>query len=629
MIADIRSCREVTLSPDGQTIAYTLRIPGGADDSPGKFWTELHTVKVDGSEKRGYVTKPNSAYNIQWAKDGESIFFLARRKAIDANTQIYEIDLRGGEAQQISHHSTSILGFQLHPEGNKIVFSATDDLTAQEKADQRKGNDWIVYGENQHFTRLHFLNLDNGSISKGYKENLHVASYVWANQGQKVVFRAAPSPGTDDGMMAVRLYTLDGPGATPKLLCNTEGKLGYMDASPDGSTLLFSGATDISDPLAQSLFSVSISGGKPKNLTEGMEASVLMYSWINDQKAIVQFAEGVYSSLYEVTVSSGKRKEIYNKGYIIRGFDCHPASGTLAFSASSPAHPVEVMVGEIGKSDFKRLTISNPELENVKLGQQQAINWKAEDGMNIEGILTLPIGYKKGKKYPLLLQIHGGPEGISSHGWSTNALYPVQWYASKGYIVLQPNYRGSQGRGVAFAKADHKDLGGKEFDDVLSGVDALIEQGLVDPEKVGTGGFSYGGYFSAWAATKHSQRFKAAVVGAGISNWISFTGTTDIIQENSIVHWNLWWYDHMEMVWDRSPMAHLNNAQTPTLVVHGERDLRVPLGQGQELYNGLKLKAVPASMVVYRRQPHGVRERSAQIDYMNRTIEWFNTHIQP
>ena len=177
-------------------------------------------------------------------------------------------------------------------------------------------------------------------------------------------------------------------------------------------------------------------------------------------------------------------------------------------------------------------------------------------------------------------------------------------------------------------RRDHRDLAGKEFEDVLAGVDALIDRGLVDKDKVATGGFSYGGYFSAWAATKYSQRFKAAMVGAGITNWISFTGTTDIIYENSLVHWDLWWYEHMELVWDRSPLAHLNNSQTPTLVVHGEKDLRVPLGQGQEIYNGLKLRNIPTEMVVYRRQPHGIRERAAQIDYMNRTLQWYKKYTR-
>jgi dipeptidyl aminopeptidase/acylaminoacyl peptidase len=248
--------------------------------------------------------------------------------------------------------------------------------------------------------------------------------------------------------------------------------------------------------------------------------------------------------------------------------------------------------------------------------------------MKIEGVLTYPVNYQKDIKYPLLLQIHGGPESVSAYGWNTRAVYPVQLYATNGYFVLEPNYRGSQGRGVSFAKGDHRDLAGNEFEDVLAGIDYLINKGLVDGNRVGTGGFSYGGYFSAWAATKHSNRFKAAMMGAGISNWISFSNTTDILYENSNVHWNCWWYDNMELYWNRSPLAHINSAKTPTLIIHGDADDRVPISQATEMYNALKIKGVTTQMVTYKRQPHGIHEREAQIDYMNRTLDWFDAHVK-
>jgi dipeptidyl aminopeptidase/acylaminoacyl peptidase len=277
---------------------------------------------------------------------------------------------------------------------------------------------------------------------------------------------------------------------------------------------------------------------------------------------------------------------------------------------------------------LKKITDSNPDLKGIKLMKQEVISWTGPDNLKIEGVLTYPKDYKSGSRYPLVLQLHGGPEGVSANGWNTRAVYPVQWYAANGFFVLEPNYRGSQGRGVNFAKADQKDLGGKEFDDVLAGIDYLVGKGMVDNDKVGTGGFSYGGYFSAWAATKHSKRFKAAVMGAGISNWISFSGTTEIIHENSLVHWDLWWNDNMELVWDRSPLAHINDAQTPMLIIHGGADTRVPITQSEEMYNALKLKKVHTQMVVYKRQPHGIMEREAQIDFMNRTLEWFKDNIK-
>jgi dipeptidyl aminopeptidase/acylaminoacyl peptidase len=200
--------------------------------------------------------------------------------------------------------------------------------------------------------------------------------------------------------------------------------------------------------------------------------------------------------------------------------------------------------------------------------------------------------------------------------------------AANGYAVLMPNYRGSGGRGVAFSKGDHRDLGGKEFIDVIAGIDHLAEIGLVDPERVGISGTSYGGYFSALAATKYSDRFKAAIPYAGITNWFSFSGTTEIPIEMSLVHWDTWWFDDPGLNWDRSPLAHINNSKTATLVGHGLADTRVDPGQSVELYTALKIKGVPSGLVLYPREPHGLLEREHQLDYMGRILEWFDTYLK-
>lgn len=628
VIADLQGPREVALSPDGQTIAYTFRIPGGADDNPGASWYEIHTCDLEGKNDKRYIGKPNSAYGIQWAPDGERIYFLSRRKAHDSHTQVYSISLSGGEAELVTAHENSVRSFKLSPDGKQIAFSSRDGLTKDEKLAAAQGQDWIVYGENYKYTRLYVQDLSSENSKLVFEQDLEVTDFTWTPNNINLVFQAAEIPETDHIYMYKRIYQVNASGGKPALIARTEGKLGPMAVSPDGRHLAFGGAVDITDPLPQSLFIVPMQGGDPVNYSEGMQASLLGIHWKDGDNLLLQYAEGTHSSLYTLELEKRKLEAVYQKGLILRSTSYHPKSGNLAVSAHSPSYPTEIHSASLKKPEFKRLTFSNPVLDNVRLAKQEVIEWNSSDGIAIQGVLTYPLDYAPGQKYPLLLQIHGGPEGISYNGFNTRAVYPVQYYASKGFFVLEPNYRGSQGRGVEFAKADHKDLAGKEFEDVLAGIDALIERGLVDKDKVGTGGFSYGGYFSAWASTKHSDRFKAAMVGAGITNWISFTGTTDIIYENSLVHWNLWWFEHMDLVWDRSPLAHLNNAKTPTLVVHGEKDLRVPISQGQELYHGLKLRNIPTEMVVYKRQPHGIRERAAQIDYMNRTLNWYEKYVK-
>jgi len=636
IIADLETVGQTVISPDGKTVAYTLRIPGGEADQPGQSWHEIYTLPLKGALSRNvnpsdlapkrYVGKPHSGHSISWSPDGAFIYFLGFRKAVDPHTQVFRIPVGGGEAELVTGHENGVSSYRLSPDGKQVAFVSRDVKSRQEKIDASQGKDWIVYGENYKYARLYIQEITDVNSRLVFEEDLEVTHFCWHPEGKSLVFRAAAKPETDDRYMFQKIYQTQTMGGRPKLVCKTSGKLGSLAVSPAGDLLAYTGAVDISDPLAQSLFVVPLDQGEPSNLSNGMEASALGFQWEDNDNLILHCAEGTHHSLYRQPVNGKIRKPLYQGPTVFNSFSLHLPSKLMVAPGHTPTHPREVVAGDLEQLSFKRLTRSNPILDDLKLGKQAPISWTSQDGLNIEGIVTYPPDYKPGKTYPLLLQIHGGPEGISTHGWNTRAVYPIQWYAANGFVVLEPNYRGSQGRGVEFAKADHQDLAGKEFEDILSGIEFLVTQGVVDPSKVATGGFSYGGYFSAWAATKHSTKFKAAMVGAGITNWISFSGTTDIIYENSLVHWDLWWFDEMDLVWNRSPMAHIKNADTPTLIVHGERDLRVPLGQGQELYHGLKLRNIPTEMVVYRRQPHGIRERAAQIDYMNRTLNWFKKY---
>jgi dipeptidyl aminopeptidase/acylaminoacyl peptidase len=322
------------------------------------------------------------------------------------------------------------------------------------------------------------------------------------------------------------------------------------------------------------------------------------------------------------------QKDIYSPDYIISSATFHHKSNQLLIVGNSKQHPNELFVKDLLKDNLIQITTSNPFLSDLNLGNQETISWNSLDGIEIQGVVTYPTRYSKGARYPLILQIHGGPEGVTLDGWNTSTGYPVQLLASEGYVVLQPNYRGSGSSGVDFSKGDHNDLGGMEYQDVLQGIDHLINNGIVHPDKIGTGGWSYGGYFSALGATTYSHRFKASMVGAGLTNMISFMGTTDIPYEMSIVHWNSWWFNEMELHWDRSPLAHINKAKTPTLVIHGMKDDRVHPEQGLELYQALKIKGVDTELVLYPREPHGLTERAHQLDYIERLVGWYNKYVK-
>ncbi|MBI2968428.1 MAG: S9 family peptidase, partial [Bacteroidetes bacterium] len=519
--------------------------------------------------------------------------------------------------------------YEFSPDGKRLALTYPDPQTDEEKANEKKKRDWVIYGENLKFTRLYITDGTPGAeVRKIFEQNLHITEFTWSADSKTIVFKATESPETDHTYMFQKIYRVDVADGKPEVVCRTEGKIGHITVSPDGKTLAYCGAVDITDPQSQSLFIVPVTGGTPRNLTEKFEGSVSDMKWLNNTTLMVNSILGCYTLFSKMDIATGSKTSIDTKGLIFRSWDIAPQNGILVLAANSPQHPSELFSGSISKPEFTRLTFSNQELNNIALAKQEVIEWKHPDGLRIEGVLTYPLNYETGKKYPLIFQLHGGPESASLNGWTTRSLYPVQLYAAAGYFVLEPNYRGSIGRGVEFSKGDHKDLAGKEFEDILAGIDFLAGKGMVDASRVGCGGFSYGGYLSAWAATKHSQRFKAAMMGAGISDWISFVNTTDIIYENSLVHWNLWWYDNMQLVWDRSPMAHINNAKTPTLIIHGEKDLRVPISQGEELYYGLKTKGIDVQLVKYKRQGHGISEREGQLDFMKRTLEWFEKYLK-
>ncbi len=265
----------------------------------------------------------------------------------------------------------------------------------------------------------------------------------------------------------------------------------------------------------------------------------------------------------------------------------------------------------------------------MRLAKQERFTYRASDGLEITSVLVYPLDYQPGKKYPLIVDIHGGPESAYHNAWVTRYGNWGQVAAARGYFVFMPNHRASTGRGVEFAKMGLGDLAGKEFEDVLDGIDALVEKGLVDSKRVGIGGGSYGGYFSAWAATRHSKRFAASVVFVGVSNQVSKRNTTDIPWEDYLVHWGIWTHEDFEKIYDRSPVKWANGSTTPTLILHGTEDPRVHPSQSLELYRSLKTHGkAPVRLIWYPGEGHGNRRNPARLDFIMRTMDWFDFYLK-
>lgn len=629
-VVRLESVTSVAMSPDGEQVAYTLQKLRGENDSYGPAYVELWVVPARGGSPRPIVRGPNRVSQPSWSPDGRTLSFAARLGRRPA-TQVYGIPARGGDPRVLTHSRTGVLSYAWSPTGDALAYTEREPVPEEVTARQERGDDAIVAGENQRHVRLWIETLDTGERRAVTPVRRTVWNFAWSPDARRLAVQTTASPAIDDSYMFRELATVHVTGGGLERLVETPGKLEAMAWSPDGSRLAFVGAVSTNDPLAQSVFIVPAEGGAAQNRTNDYGGSVTGLSWADDGTLLFLANEGTRTTLNRLAVDqgAGAAQRVAGGGpEILSSVRLDANAHIFAAVASTSSYPSEVHVGSIRDGALERVTRHNTWLDEVQLAQQETVEWTHPDGTRIEGVLLHPLNEQPGVRYPLAVLPHGGPEGISRDGWTTSALYPAQVLAARGYAVLMPNYRGSAGRGVGFSKGDHRDLGGKEFEDVIAGIDHLAERGLVDPERVGSSGTSYGGYFSAWAGTRHADRFKAAITFAGISNWASFTGTTDIPYEMSLVHWDLWWFDDPELAWDRSPLAHVSKDNSPTLVAHGAADERVHPEQSQELYQTLKILGVPTGLIVYPREPHGLRERAHQLDFMTRVIEWFDRYVK-
>lgn len=634
MIVMMRSVGEVALSPDGNRVAYVASVPRALDEEPGKAHQEIWVVDTRGGAARRYTPQRQRAWAPAFSPDGRQLAFLSSRPVAGIedpkdHTDLFVLDLDGGEARPLTQGERSVESFLWSPSGDAVAFVAADPESESEKKDREAGRDWKVEDRDAKPRRLWVQDVAGGAARRVTLDDASVWDFDWSPDASRFVVQVTPTPRVDDSYMNRTLALVPASGGTPAPLVHTEGKLGAVRFSPDGAFVAWLGATDRNDPFAGSVFVVPAAGGAARDLTGETAMAATGLEWYDAETLAVSATRGTRTTLDLVSRRDGAGRTVVDAGIVFTEAAVSRAGRIAAFAASSPWHPTEVFVTRLDKRAApRRLTTTNPEVESAQLGTQEVVRWPAADGLEIEGVLVRPLGFADGLRYPLVVVVHGGPESCFRNGWITGYNTWAQLLARNGFMVLLPNYRASIGRGNAYERADHGDLAGSEFEDVLAGVDWLEARGWVDPARVGIGGGSYGGYFSAWAATAHSPRFAAAVDFAGITNWISMQGTSDIPEENALVHWNLPFYDNMTLYWERSPLAHVNACRTPLLLMHGEKDARVPIGQATELYTALRLLGREVEFVRYPRAGHGLSETAHRLDAATRALEWFERHLK-
>jgi dipeptidyl aminopeptidase/acylaminoacyl peptidase len=636
-VVRIRSVGQVVVSPAGSHVAFTLSVPRVPfQDEDGPAWAELHVLDVASGGSRTFVGGQVNVSGIDWTPDGTTITYRARRPG-DDRTSLYAIALSGGESKKVLEHETSIGAYSLSPDGSQIAFLATEPSNPRYAELAEQGVKTEVYEEELRFSRVWIAPIDlmgaaSAVSTTGPARQLpiegHVSAIEWAPSGERLAVVVAPTPLVDDSYMLRRVRVVDAQSGTVLARIENPGKLGQVAWSPDGEHLAMVSAEDISDPMQGRLMVVPSRGGDLVDLVPGYEGHMRDLYWQDAGTLTYLAAQGVYTAVAEVAIDgSGRRTLIEPGGTILAGLSVSRDGRTFAFSGDTQAHPNEVFVASAGGAPT-RMTDSNPWLAARQLARQEMVEWEARDGLRVEGLLVHPLDERSGERYPLIVTVHGGPESHYDQGWLTSYSMPGQVAAGRGFAVFYPNYRASTGRGVEFSKMDHEDTAGGEFDDIVDGVDYLIDTGLVDRDRVGVTGGSYGGYATAWLTTRYSDRFAAGVMFVGISNQISKVGTSDIPNEMYEVHQRLRPWDDWEFFLDRSPIYWAGQSKTPLLIAHGKEDPRVYPGQSMEMYRNLKLRGeAPVRLIWYPGEGHGNRNAGARYDYSLRQLRWMEHYL--
>ncbi len=629
---DVIALKTVTdpqLSPDGRWVAYVV---SHADMTADASDPDIYLVSASGGTPVRLTTSKKSDNSPRWSPDGKWIAFISAR---DDRPQIYLISPSGGEAEALTSSKSGVASFVWSPDGKRIAFVQQRDLTADEEKKQKEKDDAVVIDQQFRFTQISTIDVSTKKVSTIVSGAFQAGDPQWSPDGSRIAYVSNVTPKADDGTVS-DIYTVPSDGGTPKKLVENEGPDAAPRWSPDGKWIAY--LTRIGKPTGVGLMNLAIvaaDGGAPRMLTSGFLYAGGAATWSNDG-ATIYFTTAVRmnTQLFSVASAGGMPRQLTTVKGIMSGASFSRDRSTFATAVQDVQHPSDIYVASATNAvSLSKLTDHNPQVAQMALGKSEVVKWKSKDGMEIEGLLVYPVDYQPGKRYPTVAEIHGGPAGSWTEGFPGSWGDAAHVWAGKGWAVFFPNPRGSSSYGEKFLRANIKDWGGGDFRDIQTGIDNLIAKGIADSTKLAQSGWSYGGYMTAWTLTQ-TNRFKAVMVGAGLTNMASMYGTNDIPRTIDGYFEAEPWNDAAQYS-AKSAMTFIKQAKTPTLIEHGQADQRVPIGQSQELYLGLKKNGVPVELVFFPREPHGLQEPRHQLDKMTREYEWFakyvlgDTKVQP
>lgn len=667
----LKSVSDAQISPDGKWVAYVVT---SADMKENAYDADLWLVSTSGGEPIRLTTSKKNDNQPRWSPDGKRIAFISAR---EEKPQVFLISPFGGEATRLTNSKSGVQSFQWAPDGNQIAYVAQQELTAEEEKKQKDKDDSQVVDQNFKFSRLWVIDVVTEKASELVKGEFTVSDPQWSPDGKSIAFVTNPTPKADDGGLSdiwiinlardansekadsekkiadleknLASLMIDGDRNYFRVM-ETRGQIAALEIkisqhsglrrlvdnegpdnsprwSPDGKQIAYLSRDSKNGEIGQQRLTViAAEGGTPRELASMFGYQPGPAKWSPDGKTIYFTAsvrtEARMFSVSSVGTSASKLGDI---GGVMGQATFSRDGSMLAFTKSDSEHPDDVYVVKFPLGFMSKLTDHNPQVRELALGSSEVVRWKSKDGMEIEGVLIYPVGYEKGKRYPTVAAIHGGPAGVWTQG------FPGSWgnfghvWAGKGWVVFYPNIRGSSAYGEKFLMSNIRDWGGGDYQDVQTGLDYLIAKGIADPDKLAQSGWSYGGYMTAWTLTQ-TNRFKAVVVGAGLTDMFSMYSTDDL-QRLLVAYFGAQPWNDVEVYRRASAMTFIKQAKTPTLILHGGSDQRVPPSQGQELYMGLRQNGVPVEMVVFPREPHGLQEPRHRLDKMRREYAWCSKYV--
>ncbi len=602
-------------SPDGSFFVFSSNREGTTN--------QLYVMRPDGGEAQKITDAKDGVGNYAFTRDGRSLVFAAGKQDELQLWTIPVANITEAKAAPLTKHATPIGNWQLSKDGRRAFFLSPDSVDKANKERMEKKFDVRIRNEDVPLNHLWMVDLASGQEKRlTQSAEFSVESFSLSDDGQWAGVRGLPNDRyvrtINEAGNSGDLYLLNiGTGNLERLTNNTIIAESSLSFSPDGRTIAFSASDDFVYFKANKVYTRPLDAvnGPWTRLGASYDGDVTIGWWSADSKTIY-FGDGVRatSQLMSLDVAANTVKQVTDfKASLNANRD--PVSGKVLINYADPKTPtVQFVVDRVedvaNRSAWKQLTNPNPQVANFQLGDEEEICWTSTDKKQTCGILVKPVGYQEGKRYPLIVAIHGGPQSADILGF--NGGYGAQTYAGDGYMVLKPNYRGSTNYGEAHKWGIVNDYFKKGYEDIMTGVDHLIAKGMVDGDKMGVLGWSAGGHWTNWIIT-HNTRFKAASSGAGTVNWVSMYAQSDMQHVRMHYLGNKLPYEDFEPYWKQSPIRFISNVKTPTMIHVVDGDPRVPRPQSDELHMGLKKMGVPTEYFVYPGMTHGITEPRNQL----------------